>query len=110
MKRLTLLVSLLVLAIAGTTQVHRAAMKVLDPMQMGPLPVGVTTTVLVDHSRTDAATNEARTLVTEIWYPATDEARNLPKNKFSDFIPGGVTPSFETLKLLVKQLNVFLKN
>ena len=62
---------------------------------LGPLPVGVTTTVLVDHNRTDALTHEPRTLVTEIWYPATDDARNLPKNKYSDFLPGGVSPEVE---------------
>ncbi len=64
--------------------------------QLGPLPVGVTTTVLVDHSRTDALTHEPRTLVTEIWYPATDDARHLPKNKYSNFLPGGVSPEVET--------------
>ena len=62
---------------------------------LGPWPVGVTTTVLVDHSRTDALTHEPRTLVTEIWYPATAESRNLPKNKYPDFLPGGVTPEIE---------------
>lgn len=98
MKRFTFfVVCLFVLALTATPQPHRAATKVLDPMQAGPFPVGVTTTVLIDHSRTDAATNEDRTLVTEIWYPATEEARNLPKNKFTDFIPGGMSPQFETL-------------
>ena len=88
MKRFTLFaVLLIVLAFASAPQTHRAATKILDPMQAGPFPVGVTTTVLIDHSRKDAATNEDRTLVTEIWYPATDEARSLPKKKFSDFIP-----------------------
>src|SRR5262249_20101981 len=49
-------------------------------------------TVWVDHSRTDAFTKEPRTLVTEIWYPATEEARSMPRNKYSDFLLGGVTP------------------
>lgn len=66
-----------------------------DPGAMGPFPVGVTTTVFVDHNRTDAFTKEPRTLVTEIWYPATDDARQLPKNKYSDFLPGGLTPEIE---------------
>ena len=61
----------------------------------GPFPVGITTVVLVDSNRTDAFTKEPRTLVTEIWYPATDEARNSPKNKFSDFIPARITPEIE---------------
>jgi dienelactone hydrolase len=62
---------------------------------MGPFPAGVTTVVLVDSNRTDAFTKNARTLVTEIWYPSADEARNSPKNKFSDFIPGGANPEIE---------------
>jgi predicted dienelactone hydrolase len=66
-----------------------------DPMQAGPFPVGVTTTVFVDQSRTDNVTKEPRTLVTEIWYPATDEARTKPKNKYSDFIPTPVTPEID---------------
>ncbi len=91
-------------AIAAAPLSKTAATKFLDPMQMGPLPVGVTTTVFIDHSRTDNATKEARTLVTEIWYPATDDARNLPKNKFTDFFPGGLSPQFEAMvKLAYKK-------
>lgn len=105
MKRLSFFTAvLIVLAATSVPQPHHAATKVLDPMHSGPFPVGVTTTVLIDHSRTDPVTNEDRTLVTEIWYPATDGARNLPKNKFTDFIPGGMTPQFESLlKLAYKK-------
>ena len=71
--------------------------KPLDPLLEGPFPVGVTRTVFVDSSRTDNFTKEPRTLVTEIWYPADDTARKQPKNKYSDFIPGGVTPELEKL-------------
>jgi dienelactone hydrolase len=75
-----------------------------DPLKPGPYPVGVTTTVFVDHKRTDTVTKEPRTLVTEIWYPATDDARGLPKNKISNFFPGGVTPQLEQLvKLAFKK-------
>src|SRR5438045_3965781 len=66
-----------------------------DPLKEGPYPVGVTTTVFVDESRTDAFTKKARTLVTEIWYPAADSARTMPKSKFIDFIPGGATPELD---------------
>ncbi|MBI3850377.1 MAG: hypothetical protein HY298_08825 [Verrucomicrobia bacterium] len=62
---------------------------------LGPLPIGVTTTVLIDHSRTDALTHEPRTLVTEIWYPATDDSRNLLKNKYSNFLPASPPPEVE---------------
>lgn len=66
-----------------------------DPMGAGPFPVGVMTTVFVDKSRTDNFTKEPRTLVTEIWYPATSDARNKPKNKYSDFIPTAATPEID---------------
>ena len=68
-----------------------------DALSAGPFPVGVTTTVFVDSSRTDNFTKQPRTLVTEIWYPATDDARQMPKNKYSDFIPGGVTPEIDAM-------------
>ena len=61
-----------------------------DPLKEGTFPVGVTTTVFVDSSRTDSFTKRARTLVTEIWYPADDGARTMPKSRFTDFIPGGI--------------------
>ncbi|MBI1784060.1 dienelactone hydrolase family protein [Candidatus Sumerlaeota bacterium] len=63
-----------------------------DPRKPGPYPVGVTTMELVDSSRTDALTKGPRTLLTDIWYPATDDAKNLPKNKFSDFFLSGANP------------------
>src|SRR5512147_1876422 len=66
-----------------------------SPLAHGPYPVGVTTTVFVDTSRTDHYTKQFRTLVTEIWYPATDDARLLPKNRYSDFIPIAITPEID---------------
>ena len=68
-----------------------------EPLSEGPFPVGVMTTVFVDKTRSDNFTRQPRTLVTEIWYPATDEARRMPKNKYSDFTPGGVTPEIDDL-------------
>ncbi|HXI89482.1 MAG TPA: hypothetical protein VNO24_05645 [Blastocatellia bacterium] len=68
-----------------------------DPLSAGPFPVGVTTTVFVDTGRTDNFTKQPRTLVTEIWHPSTDDARRMPKNKYTDFIPGGVTPEIDEL-------------
>src|SRR5713101_7972717 len=67
------------------------------PLSAGPFPVGVTTTVFIDTSRVDNFTKQPRTLVTEIWYPATDDARRMPGNKYSDFIPGGATPEIDDL-------------
>lgn len=60
-----------------------------DPSQLGPYPVGVTTLTVVDHSRIDPATKGPRTLLTEIWYPASEDSRELPKNKLSDFLLRG---------------------
>jgi dienelactone hydrolase len=76
----------------------------------GPFPVGVTTVVLVDSNRTDTFTKENRMLVTEIWYPAADDARKSAKNKFSDFIPSTITPEIEqvvqsTYKMSVSEVD-----
>jgi dienelactone hydrolase len=79
------------------------AVAALDPIRPGPYPVGVTTTVFVDHGRIDKVTNQPRTLVTDIWYPATDDARALPKGRYSDFFPGGVTPEIDQILLKTHQ-------
>jgi dienelactone hydrolase len=76
-----------------------------DPLAAGPFPVGATTTVFVDSGRTDNFTKQPRTLVTEIWYPATDAAKQMPKNKYSDFIPGGVTPEIDELIVKTYKMN-----
>jgi dienelactone hydrolase len=83
---------LLSILVSASTASSIKTTKNADPLEMGPHPVGVTTTVFVDSSRTDNFTKEPRTLVTEIWYPADDSARKQPKNKYSNFIPGGPTP------------------
>jgi dienelactone hydrolase len=67
----------------------------VNPLREGSFPVGVTTTIFVDESRTDNFTKKPRTLVTEIWYPAADSARKMKNSVFTDFIPGGVTPEDE---------------
>src|SRR5260221_8523472 len=68
-----------------------------DPRKEGPYPVGVTTTVVVDSDRTDRMTQKPRTLLTEIWYPASDKARTMSPNKYHDFFPGGFTPEVAVL-------------
>lgn len=62
-----------------------------DPEKPGPYPVGVTTMLFVDHLRPGAA-GEPRSLPTEIWYPAADETRGLPKNHLLDFFGKGKFP------------------
>ena len=48
-----------------------------DPAQMGPYPVGVRTVELIDDTRLDDQ-GQPRRLVTEIWYPAAEDARGQP--------------------------------
>jgi len=53
----------------------------LDPLQRGPLAVGVTRVELFDPARLDALGNPRR-LEVEIWYPAVPSARNMPRDGF----------------------------
>jgi dienelactone hydrolase len=64
------------------------AQDVRNPEQMGPYPVGVTSLQFDDAGRPDAELG-ARPLRTEIWYPAIDAARGMPKNLYSDFLLRG---------------------
>jgi dienelactone hydrolase len=67
------------------------AQEVRNPEQMGPYPVGVTSLQFDDASRPDAELGP-RPLRTEIWYPAVDAARGMPKNLYSDFLLRGSVP------------------
>jgi dienelactone hydrolase len=60
-----------------------------NPEELGPYPVGVTTTVLVDNARQDDATKGPRTTMTEIWYPSTELGEEFPRNKFTDYLLKG---------------------
>lgn len=99
MRYLLLVFILMITALAG-----ESPKQVPDPLKPGPYAVGVTTTVFVDNSRTDNFTKEPRTLVTEIWYPAADSAKSMPKNKWHDFVPGGVTD--EIIALIKRSRNL----
>lgn len=48
-----------------------------DPSVMGPYPVGVITVELLDESRPNDM-GDPRKLVTEIWYPASEDTRGQP--------------------------------
>jgi predicted dienelactone hydrolase len=48
-----------------------------DPSVFGPYPVGVTTLSLVDTARMDDE-GRPRPVVTEVWYPAVEDARGQP--------------------------------
>ena len=58
---------------------------VYDPTLPGPFEVGNTTYIFVDESRDDPGTQTKRTLVTEVWYPASDEAADMPRDTISNF-------------------------
>lgn len=82
----------------------------IDPRRAGPYPVGVTTMTLVDHSRVDPANQGPRSLLTEVWYPATDDSMDLPKNQFTDFLLRGTNPALNMalqigFKANVEELN-----
>jgi dienelactone hydrolase len=62
------------------------------PELRGPFPVGVTTRLLIDHSRTDEATKCPRSTMTEIWYPATEDTKGLPSNDMMEFFAKGTNP------------------
>jgi dienelactone hydrolase len=68
-----------------------------DPEKPGPYPVGVTTMQFVDHSRVDVVTKKDRSLLTEIWYPATDDSKGLPKNRLLDFFNKGTDSNLPIL-------------
>ena len=81
---------ILICSLAGA--LAALAQETRNPEQWGPFPVGVTSLQLDDASRPDAELNGPRPLRTEIWYPAVDAARAMPKNKYSEFILRGVVP------------------
>jgi predicted dienelactone hydrolase len=65
-----------------------AAAAPLEPAafaRAGPHPVGVRTIVLVDSSRDDPHAGGPRTLVTDVWYPASEETRGKPATTFVEF-------------------------
>jgi predicted dienelactone hydrolase len=53
-----------------------------DPVKMGPFPVGVRTITVIDESRRNPAGDGPRTLVTEVWYPAVQSAKDDDKEVY----------------------------
>lgn len=54
-------------------------------LPLGPYPIGVTT-VQIDGNNRNSKRSDNRGLQTEVWYPATDAALQLPITKFSDYL------------------------
>jgi hypothetical protein len=74
-----------ILLAAGLAILPAVAQELRNPEQMGPYPVGVTSIQFDDASRPDPDLGP-RPLRTEIWYPAIDASRGMPKNLYSEFI------------------------
>jgi predicted dienelactone hydrolase len=70
------------------------------PSEMGPYPVGVKTVVYTDESRQTPGREGPRTLVTEIWYPAAEAARDMPKRDYIlfDEIPEDLRADFPDIQ------------
>lgn len=54
-----------------------------DPLVLGPYPVGVTRIELVDPE-------QERTLLTEVWYPADESARDMEPASLESYLPAGL--------------------
>jgi len=73
-----------------------------DPEQAGPYPVGVTTVLFEDHSRPMRWPKGPRPLLTDIWYPATDDTRDIPKQGLLDtYLACVPKPLFAIIESLV---------
>lgn len=74
-----------------------------DPSTMGPYPVGVTTLVLVDDARTDES-GRPRPVVTEVWYPAVEDARGEPGYVYGldDFLSPEARALVDTMGVVVE--------
>lgn len=58
-----------------------------DPRERGPFAVGNRTFIFVDPDRWDPATDSARKLMVEVWYPASREAEDMPYDILKNFCP-----------------------
>jgi hypothetical protein len=92
--------------LCASAAVSASAQQPRNPEQMGPYPVGVTTMQLDDKARMDPELSVPRPLRTEIWYPAVDAARNMRKQKYSEFI-AGLTTAPGALDAVNSQLNSY---
>lgn len=72
----------------------------------GPYPVGCRTFIFVDPSRMDVTTGRQRQLVTEVWYPAVDEARDMPKASFESFFLGKIEEAAAALERFRAEISI----
>jgi len=72
---------------ASTTTTNNMVVSKITGMPAGPYPVGVTTVQFDDMNRADPGNHKRkRGLQTEIWYPAVDEASNMARTKYSNYL------------------------
>ncbi len=94
-------------ALILAARIHAAETTPLPaPEKPGPYAVGVTTMRFDDSTRTDATTKAPRVLMTEIWYPATEDARSLPKNRLMDFFERTENPELALVLQLGFRANI----
>lgn len=70
----------------------------LDPSHPGPYLAGNTSFVFEDPGRLLSCGAGNRRLVTEVWYPAADEAVGWPENRMSDFFLDQFEAAVEALR------------
>jgi dienelactone hydrolase len=84
MRRLSHIVLLILVIAAAAPEATPAD----NPEALGPYAIGVTTMLLEDHAREALVGTGPRTLMTEVWYPAAEETRGLPKVELLSFFRG----------------------
>jgi len=71
-----------------------------DPSQYGPYPVANRTLIYVDEDRWDVTLRDWRALLVEVWYPAEDKSKALPRDIIRKFLNGWDEPILSIFRLL----------
>jgi predicted dienelactone hydrolase len=79
----TALVALSLILLQGCGDSSSGGAPAADPSARGPYPVGVTRIELFDDAR-------GRTLLTEVWYPADESARDAAPSPAAEYLPEGL--------------------
>ena len=79
----TALVALSLILLQGCGDSSSGGAPAADPSARGPYPVGVTRIELFDDAR-------GRTLLTEVWYPADESARDGAPSPAAEYLPEGL--------------------
>lgn len=79
----TALIALSLILLQGCGDSSSGGAPLADPSARGPYPVGVTRIELRDDAR-------GRTLLTEVWYPADESARDAAPSPAAEYLPEGL--------------------